>query len=63
MANIIFANKNTSIIELIPLYYPNSCYEDLSKSLGLKYKQFVLQQNLFKKNFLSKIDIDTIKNI
>tara|TARA_A100001037_G_scaffold303988_1_gene339450 strand:+ start:7623 stop:8696 length:1074 start_codon:yes stop_codon:yes gene_type:complete len=63
MANIIFANKNTSIIELIPLYYPNSCYEDLSKSLGLKYKQFVLQQNLFKKNFLSKIDINTIKNI
>ena len=54
MANIIFANKNTSIIELIPLYYPNSCYEDLSKSLGLKYKQFVLQQNLFKKIFYQR---------
>ena len=44
----IFANKNTSIIELIPLC--NSYYEDLSKSLGFKYKQFVLQQ-ICLKNF------------
>lgn len=57
MTNIIFVNKNTPIIELIPSYYPSSCYEDLCKSFNLKYKKITINKNL-----ISQKNIHEIKN-
>ena len=60
LTNIIFSNKKAKIVELIPEYYPNSCFERFSETLELNYKKIILKKNHFNKTVLSTRDIKEI---
>ena len=60
LTNILFSNKRSKIIELLPEYYPSSVFERLSKALELSYKNIILKKNHFNRTMITERDIKKI---